>query len=180
MLSNNLFRFAGYAAILSAVLTVVAIGVGITSDMNNMLGLVCSIASSILFVPVVYALYLVHRAQSPGLALAAAILTIVGDIASIFFDPAAPANAPLSGIITVILGIGVLLFGWLAFGNNQMPRGIPIVVWLAGGLVVLSGILFLIGSVELGGLVSFASVIPFIVWAVWLGTYFLSQKFATA
>jgi hypothetical protein len=61
-----------------------------------------------------------------------------------------------------------------------MPRGLALVVLLSGGLSLVAGILFVVGSVQIGGLVNLLSALPFIVWVAWLGMHFLSHQLATA
>jgi hypothetical protein len=179
MSSNGLFRIAGYAAALCAVITAATVGLGIGVNMNNPLFFVGIFVSSILLLLVVYALYVVHRTESPQLALGAFVATAIGDIGSLFVDPTAPANAIPFGLVTLLFGIGLLLFSLLAHRSSQMQKGMSVVVFLFGALSVLSGILFVIGLFQLAWVINFASVIPLIGWTGWLGMHFLSHKLVT-
>ena len=75
MSNNNLFRIAGYAAIVSPFLWIAALGSGAANPAFT--GPMLAVASIVFLVPV-YALYVVHRAESSGLALGAALLTAAG------------------------------------------------------------------------------------------------------
>jgi hypothetical protein len=180
MSNSNLFRIAGYGAILSPVLWIVALGVG---ALNPALTSPLLVVASIIFLPAVYALFVVHRAESFGLALSAALLTAIGLIVGTFAgDPSVPANAPLYGGSSIIMGAGIVLFGWLAYKSTKMPRGLAIAALITGVLTLLGGITYLagIGTTALGNLLNYGLIIPYIVWMIWLGRHFLSGKLATA
>ena len=178
MSNSNLFRIAGYASILTIVLWLGGFGIGAVNP--ALIGPVLAIAS-IVFLVVVYALYVLHRAESSGLALAAALLTAVGLILSILAgDPNTPNNI-VYAISAVVFGIGVMLFGWLAFNSAQMPRGLAIAALLGGALSLIAGFFYLggAGMLDLANLLNFGSIIPFFVWMIWLGRLFLAGKLAT-
>jgi len=180
MSNSNLFRIAGYIAILTPLLWVGAFGLGAVNP--ALTGLLLAVASIIFLVPV-YALYIVHRAESSGLALGAVILTVVGLIVSPFAgDPTVPANATLYGGSSIVFGIGVFLFGWLAYKSAKMPRGLAIAALIAGVLSLVAGIAYLGGTglADLANLLNFGLIIPFFVWMIWLGRLFLSGKLMTA
>ena len=180
MSNSNLFRIAGYAAIVSPLLWVVALGSGVVNP--ALTGTIFAVASIVFLVPV-YALYIVHRAELSGLALGAALLTAIGLIVTLFAgDPAVPANATLYGVSAVIFGVGIVLFGWLAYKSTKMPRGLAIIALIAGALSLVSGFAYLGGPglLDLANLLNFASIIPFFIWMIWLGRLFLSGKLATA
>ncbi len=180
MSNNNLFRIAGYVAILSPILWVVAFGAGAVNP--ALAGPLFAVALIIFLVPV-YALYVVHRAESSGLALGAALVTAVGLIVSVLAgDPNNPANSTTYGISAVVLGVGIVLFGWLAYNSAKMPRGLAIAVLISGVLSLACGIAYLGGPglLDLANLLNFGSIIPFFVWMIWLGRLFLSGKLATA
>ncbi len=180
MSNSNLFRIAGYCAILTPVLYIVALGVG---ALNPALTSPLLVVATIMLLPVVYALFVVHRAESSGLALGAALLTAVGFIVGIFAgDPSVPANAPLYGGSSIISGAGIVLFGWLAYKSTKMPRGLAIAALITGVLSLLVGITFVagLGATNLGNLLNFGLIIPYFVWVIWLGLHFLSGKIATA
>lgn len=180
MSNNNLSRLAGYAAIVGPLIWIVALGAG---AVNPAITGPLLVVGTLVFLVVVYALYFVHRVESSGLALGAAFLTTVGMIASLFAgDPSVPANATLYGVSTVVFGVGIVLFGWLAYNSAKMPRGLAIAALLSGVISLAAGIAYLGGSglLDLANLLNFGSIIPFFVWMIWLGRLFLSGKLATA
>ncbi|MBI5654020.1 MAG: DUF4386 family protein [Chloroflexi bacterium] len=180
MSNSNLFRIAGYAAFLTLVLWIGGFGIGAVNP--ALVGPFLAIAS-IVFLVVVYALYVVHRAESSGLTLAAALLTAIGLIVSILAgDPSVPANATMYGVSAIIFGAGVVLFGWLAFNSGKMPRGLAIAALIAGALSLIAGFFYLggVGLLDIANLLNFGSIIPFFVWMIWLGRLFLTNKLATA
>jgi hypothetical protein len=179
MSNSNLFRIAGYASILTIVLWLGGFGIGAVNP--ALIGPVLAIASMV-FLVVVYALYVAHRAESSGLALAAALLTAVGLILSILAgDPSTPNNI-LYAVSSIIFGVGIILFGWLAFNSAQMPRGLAIAALIAGALSLIAGFLYMggAGMLDIANLLNFGSIIPFFVWMIWLGRIFLTNKRATA
>lgn len=179
MSNSNIFRIAGYASILTIVLWLGGFGIGAVNP--ALIGPVLAIASMV-FLVVVYALYVAHRAESSGLALAAALLTAVGLILSILAgDPSTPNNI-LYAVSSIIFGVGIILFGWLAFNSAQMPRGLAIAALIAGALSLIAGFLYMggAGMLDIANLLNFGSIIPFFVWMIWLGRIFLTNKRATA
>lgn len=179
MSNANLFRIAGYASFLTIVLWIGGFGVGAINP--ALVGPVLAVAS-IVFLVVVYALYVVHRAESSGLALGAALLTAIGLIISILSgDPNTPNNT-LYAISAVVFGIGIILFGWLAYNSAKMPRGLAIAGLIAGAFSLVAGFFYFGGAglLDLANLLNFGSIIPFFVWMIWLGRRFLTRKLATA
>jgi hypothetical protein len=180
MANSNLFRIAGYAAFLGPLLWIIALGAAV---INPTITVILFGVASIVFLVVIYALYVIHRAEASGLALVAALLSAVGLIVSLFTgDPSVPANATLYGISTVVFGGGIILFGWLAYKSAKMPRGLAIAALIAGIISLIAGIAYLggTGMADLANLLNTLSIIPFIVWMIWLGRLFLSGKQATA
>ena len=174
MSNSSLFRIAGFCAILSLVVYVVAFGLFST---NAGLMTTSFIVATVALLVVLYALYVVHRPESSGLALGAGLITAIGTIASLFAgDPAVPANAFLYGASSVVFGVGILLFGWLAYKSSKMPRLLAYIVLFAGALSLLTGLLFLAGSSDLGNQLNFASILPFFAWMIWLAYLFLTGK----
>jgi hypothetical protein len=176
MSNNNLSRLGGYASFLTPLLY---IGGFALSAVNPALVPLLLAVASIVFLVVVYALYVVHRTESSGLALGAALLTAVGLIVSLLAgDPSVPANAMMYGISAVVFGVGIILFGWLAYKSSKMPRGLAIAALIAGALSLVGGFFYLSGTgmLDLANILNFVSIIPFFVWMIWLGRLFLTGK----
>jgi hypothetical protein len=176
MSNNNLYRIAGYAAILTTVLWLGGFGIG---AVNPALVAPLLAVASIVFLVVVYALYVVHRSESSGLALGAALFTVVGLTVSLLAgDPSVPANAMMYGISAVVFGVGIILFGWLAYKSSKMPRGLAIAALIGGALSLIAGFFYLGGAglLDLANTLNFGSIVPFFVWMIWLGRLFLTGK----
>ncbi|CAG0953554.1 hypothetical protein GPROT1_00276 [Gammaproteobacteria bacterium] len=179
MSNRNLFRIAGFSTFLTLVLYLGGFGVGAANP--ALVGPFLAVAS-IVFLVVVYALYVVHRAESSGLAIGAALLTAVGLIVSVLAgDPNTPTNI-LYAVSAIIFGVGIVLFGWLAYNSAKMPRGLAIAALVAGALSLSAGFFDLGGNglLDVANLLNFGSIIPFFVWMIWLGRLFLTGKLTTA
>ena len=180
MSTSTLFRVAGYSAIVTLVLWIGGFAIGAVSP--ALVGPALALAA-IIFLVVIYALYLVHRTESSGLALGATLLTALGMIVSLFAgDPSVPTNAFFYGTCTVVFGVGIVLLAWLAFNSPKMPRGLAIAVLIMGIMSLVAGVFYLggAGMLDIANLLNFGSIIPSIVWMLWLGRLFLSGKMATA
>lgn len=174
MSNNNLFRYSGIAAISSAVIYVLTLAVGIaTGDASSTVGVILTIVSILLFLLVTYALYVVHRRESAGISLIALILAGGGTIGGLFLDPT--KITPLFGLVALVYGIGLALFGWLAYRSPKMPRGMGIVVIVTGVLaLILAAVAFAGGGIEIFGLVNLILTVPYVVWLIWLGRHWLA------
>ncbi|NOH02655.1 MAG: hypothetical protein HND47_12205 [Chloroflexi bacterium] len=173
MSSNNLFRYGGIPAIASAVLYVLALGTGFaTGGAPSAVGMALTVVSILSFLVVVYALYVAHRSEGPGMSLIAMLAAGGGTLGGLFLDPT--KITPLFGVVALVYGIGVTLFGWLAHRSPKMPRGMGIVVIVTGVLsLILAAVAFAGGSVEIFGLLNLVLTVPYVVWLIWLGRHWL-------
>ncbi|MEK6753710.1 MAG: hypothetical protein AABZ00_15750 [Chloroflexota bacterium] len=174
MSSNNLFRYGGIAAIVSAVLYVLSIGMGF-AGITGILGTVVYAISSLLLLVTLVALYVDLRAESAMLALLALILLGALTIWSLFLDPT--NITPIFGPFTVVYGIGFVIFGWLQRSSSRYPKGLGVLAIVTGVVAVIAGIALMAGaSADVFGLLNLILTVPFIIWSVWLGMHFLKGK----
>lgn len=177
MKNQSLFRYGGIAAIISAVLYVLSLGIGF-AGITGVLSTTVYAISSLLFVAVLVVLYMDLRTGAALTALTALILMGGSTIWSLFIDPTiiTPVIAPL----TFAYGIGTALFGWLQRGNSRYPNGIGFLGIVTGVIGVIAGIVLMAGaSFDIFGLLNLILTVPYVIWLVWLGTYYMKGKSAS-
>jgi len=177
---NNQFfiRIGGIAAMVSAVLYLLSIGLWMNADPAGAppaLASTAYAASTICFLVTLYALYLVHRREASTPALVTTLLLAVSMVASLFIDPTDLSN-PLILVLTVLYGVGSLLLAWLAQRSPQMPRGMAILL-LAIGLLTLVMLPFMLsGATELVGIMNLVVGLVYVIWLLWLGWRFVQNQ----
>lgn len=180
MNNQPIIRYGGIAAIVSAVLYVISmvfwVGAG-TSGPSPLAGVVYAASQLIFFVTLV-TLYFIHRDEAPTLVLVGTLVLAVSIAASLFIDPTDTSN-PIMPLLTIGYGVGALILGWLAYRSPKLTRGIGIAALLTGAasLVMLP---FIMGgaSADLVGMLNLVVTVPYLVWLVWLGVFFLHGKTA--
>lgn len=171
MKNKSVIRFGGVSAIVSALLYILSLGISMSGSGGN-LGTTVYLVSSLFFLGAIVVLYLDIRSQTPMPALAAFLMLAAVAIWSLFLDPTDVSLifAPL----TLIYGLGFGLYGWLQRQSVQYPNGMGITALFAGAIALVAGIALLAGaSAEIFGLLNLAMTIPFVVWLVWLGWFYL-------
>jgi hypothetical protein len=111
MSNNNVFRLAGWCALL-AVLLMVSFFVVFSVAPTSGIGEILAVIGVFVLTPVFYALYIVHRPESAMLSLAGLILWIpagILDIASLLN----PANTFLYAVDSVVFSLPFFIFGFL-------------------------------------------------------------------
>ncbi len=94
---------------------------------------------------------------------------------SLFLDPT--NISPVFGPITVVYGIGFVIFGWLQRNSSRYPKGLGVLAIVTGVVAVIAGIALMAGaSADIFGLFNLILTVPFIIWSVWLGMHFLKGK----
>lgn len=180
MNNQSIFRYGGIAAIVSTVLYVVSMvfWMGAGTSGPSPLAQTLYVASQLIFLVTLYALYVVHRDESPTLVLIGALVLAISIVASLFIDPTDTSN-PIMPLLTIGYGIGALILGWLAYRSPKLNKGIGIAA-LITGMMSLVMVPFIMGgaSAELVGMLNLGVTIPYLVWLVWLGVYFLQGKTA--
>lgn len=180
MSSNNLFRIGGIAAIVSALLYVVSLGVQIAAaGAPSTLGTALYIVSALLFLVTIVVLYMALRGEAAVLALVALVLLGGLTIWSMFIDPTniSPVFVPL----TLAYGIGFILFGWLQYRSSQYPKAIGILAIITGVLGVIMAVALLAGvSMDIFGLLNLLLSVPYVIWLIWLGRHWLAGRTTAA
>lgn len=175
MSNNNLFRIAGWCAVLSALATVavfVIFTVAPTSSLAGILGTVAVLVVTIVF----YALYVAHRSESAGLSLAGLVLWIVAAVLNIA-SLVNPANNALYAVASLAFALPLLIFGFLAFSSAKMPRGLGVMALLSGVVWVIAGAVSVNGMTTTMGMVtSLGATVFWLAWLVWLWRVFSSEK----
>ena len=175
MSSRSLFRFAGWAAILSVVFSF-----GMFAFVEGGRGglfMVVSIIASFFSVVVFYTLYVLHRPQSAGLSLA---MIMCGVLALILETIGTGPQTTLGIVTNVIYGVSFLLVGYLGFGNSQMPRWIAICAYVVGASCVAFGGLTALGQTDLAGAIEMVQFLSWIAWSVGILIRFSFSKTALA
>jgi hypothetical protein len=177
MNNNKLFRTAGWCALVVALL-MVAIHV-VPSGTSSIVGLILTIAIMLGLTIVFYALYVAHRSESAGLSLAGLILWILAFGLNLI--------SLVSNISTFLGYVGslfwllpFLIFGFLAYRSDRMPRGLAVMAFLSGISLLIATVAGMMGSEAVVNVVSLVADIFMLVWLVWLGIVFLSKEFAAA
>lgn len=174
MEKNKFFRTAGWCGLASAIFFILAfvsfpLGLG-------MVGGVFEILSFLAALVVFYGLYRAHRQQSGFLSLTgfvlavAAILTAIGVLVT---------NLPaLGNVWYLLLACPFLIFGYLAFGSPNMPRGLAVVELLAGVLFLVAGVAGFAVGPDLADSLSLFAELLMLVWLFWTWRVFWSAKFS--
>jgi hypothetical protein len=177
MTENKLFRLTGWCA-LFGVLFMLAAMVSFPLGAGT-LGGILEILFLLLLIIVFYGLYVAHRSESAGLALAGLLLLILAigvDIVSMQNY----GNALLGNLWYTLLSLPFLIYGFLAYRSARMPRGLAVVALLAGIFFFISGVGGFLVNPDFADNVSLISFLLMLVWLVWLWRVFLSKKFAAA
>ena len=176
MSNSNLYRIAGWSAILSVLLTFGLFGAMATSGRGAAF-VAISIVASVLGAIVFYALYLFHRAQSAMLSLA---MLICGLIGLVLENIGAGPESPPTMIAIALYGVAFLILGYLGYSHTQMPHWVAILAYIVG-LVSLIGtganaaLMPNIATPFLG-----IQILAWIAWSVGIAILFLSRKLATS
>jgi hypothetical protein len=187
MTSRTFLRFAGWAALASALALVLMVATAIlgpTLRLGNTFSVVVVILMALLII-VALALYLILRSVAPAMSLAATAIGILGMLLTGASHVLAMAstlspdqfNTTGEGIGPAGIGLWLLLANYLALRSKALPRGLTWIGLIAGAGWLLSGVGALIGGSQtlpfsLGPLGIFL-VSP--LWAIWLGRRLLAQ-----
>jgi hypothetical protein len=177
MTGNKLFKTAGWCALAGGLLMLAAfisfpLGAGMFGGILEILGL-------LVLIFVFYALYVIHRVQSAGLSLAGLILGIAAIVVDVY---SMINNGPvfLYNLWYTLLAAPFLIFGYLAYQNARMPRGLAVVALVAGVLFLVSGIGGFVAGTDFADNVSLIPFLLMFVWIFWLWRVFWSKSFADA
>jgi hypothetical protein len=177
MNKNNLYRIAGWCALVTALLTVLIHLV--PSGTLNIVGLILQIVILVGLTFVIYALFIAHRAESAGLSLAGLILGILILGLNLFTLVTNLNNTLINNVGTLLWSLPFLIFGFLAWRSTRMPRGLAVAALLTGISFLIATVAGMMGNEAVVNVVSLVADIFMLVWIVWLGIVFLSKKFAS-
>jgi hypothetical protein len=178
MANKNLFRIAGWCALVTGVI-MVAFHV-VPAGLPVIVGMVLSIVDLLGLTIVFYALYVAHRAESAGLSLAGLILWLLAFVLNLIGLLTSLVNPFLSNVGSLLWALPFLIFGVLALRSASMPRGLAVLALLTGAVFLILGVAGFMGSAAIVDGGNLVADILMLAWIVWLGILFLSKKFATA
>ena len=185
-------RFAGWSAYLSAAATIIGfITLILFFSVGQPFGTINDISSifiALATLPILFALYQLHRAVAPTVSLGALIIGIVSSLIAVllqtlFVFKVIPGS-PSGEIVTVafgVFGISLALFNYLAYSNKSFSPKLAIWGIAAGAGYALVALGFLLGGQDhpltyLGGLFA---IFAYPAWAIWFGRLILSGKITT-
>jgi hypothetical protein len=177
-MANNIFyRYAGWYAILVALLLLVIHVVPLGSA--SLVGLILTIAILLGLTFVFYALYVAHHPVSPGLSLAGLVL---------WYLVLALNLASLSGSLGVVLGqveallrpFPVLIFGFLALRSDRMPRSLTVVAFLGGISLFITAFAGMLATRAAADAANLLADVFLLIWLIKLGFVFVSVEFSVA
>jgi hypothetical protein len=177
MKNNQLFRIAGWCALLVALL-MLAIHV-VPSGTSNTVGMIIEMGIMLGLTFVFYTLYVAHRAESAGLSLAGLILWILA-FGLYLISTVSNLGTFLGSVGAMLWLLPFLIFGYLAYRSERMPRGLAVAAFLSGISLLIATVAGMMGSDAIVNVVNLVADIFMLVWVVWLGVVFLSKKFAAA
>lgn len=183
-MSSNIFRIAGIAGVLSAILMVV---LSFANDPTGAMPIAYTLISAVLGIILVAGLYLLYRSEASGLSLAAAAIAVIGYLLFVVASAMKvtfPSPVIAAADICVYI-LGLALFSWLAFRTGKMPRVLAIIGFVAALAGVGSYISMSATGADLTNMASLPPVvmvfyalylIGVIVWLAWTGIALLRLK----
>jgi hypothetical protein len=172
MTSANFLRYAGWAAMLSAMTSLLTVITGIlmftVSPFFGGFSDVFSVLTVGFMIPVALALHFLLRSQAPTLSLAAAVIGVLSMLLIGMLKALLVASALTYGQISLAdiatsagIGVWLLLANYAALRGKVFPRGLAWAGLIAGGgfLVIVLGFL----------------IYP--VWAIWLRHWLLAKRY---
>jgi hypothetical protein len=175
MSNTNLYRFAGWSAILS-----ILFSFGMFALIGGGRGgafMVVSIIAALFTLVVFYALYVFHRSQAATLSLAMLVCGIVGlTLENIGAGP----DTPLGMVTSVVYGATFLLIGYLGYGNAEMPRWLAISAYVVGFASLATAGASALGQVGVASAVPMLLFVAWIAWSIGIWRWFTSSKTVVA
>jgi hypothetical protein len=188
-MNKNLFRLAGWSAILSAIATLVgAVTLVIFFSVGEPFGTINDVSSVVIgltAILILFALYQIHRPSAPTVSLVAFLIGALAMLIAALLQALLVINVLNFGAfgetVTVMFGIfgaSLVTFGWLVYSSGTMPRRLAWAGIAAGIGYVLVNVGFILGGENhplayLGGALA---VIAYPTWAIWLGRVLLKSN----
>ena len=179
MENQKLFRTAGWCAIASVLLTVLAMVSFIFSGAApsaGMIGMSFEVISLLLLVFIFYVLAIAHRAESKWLGFTGVILLVIALVVDIVSQQV--NNTILFGLWYLLFSMPYLIFGYLGLRSARMPRWLAMLALLGGGITFIAGVIGLLGNPNLADNIQQFSILFMLAWAMWLWRVLISKKFA--
>ena len=188
MSSNNLYRIAGIAGILSAIFMLAFLAV---TDPATGTPLPYTVASSSVGIIMVAGLYALYRGDASALSLAAGAISVIGYVLFVvasLMQVTFPHPLPAAADIAIYI-VGLSMFSWLGYRTHKMPRLLAVVGFVAalagaGSYVVMAITGTVFTSYENLPPVLMALFIVYligvVIWLVWTGIGLLRMKPAAA
>jgi hypothetical protein len=181
MENNKLFRTAGWCALASAIclpLAMVSFMLSGTAPIAGMVGMIFEVISLLLLVFVFYELSVAHRSESKWLGFAGMIIMVVAIVVDVVSQQI--NSTFLFGLWYLLYSVPFLIFGYLAFRSDRMPRGLAVLVLLAGVITFIAGVVGLLGNPGLADSIQTFSIPFSLAWEIWLWRVLVSKKFTAA
>ena len=172
MTNQNLFRLAGWLAIVFIVLAFSMFA--FTGGVFIALSILGGVCLAVIF----YALYVFHRPRAATLGL---VMLVCGIVSLIFENTAfmmKNGGETMLSIRFVLLGVAFLLLGYLGYGNDKTPRWLAICAYLVGVAGLAAGGAGLLGQASAGLTASYLMFIPFLIWLVGMWRWLLKTAAA--
>ena len=176
MNKNNLFRIAGWCALVTALLMLL---IPFVSSVPTAIGMILNIVILLGITFVFYALYVAHRAESAGLSLAGLILWLLSLVLTLVGFLTTISNS-LSSLGSFLWALPFLVFGFLAWRSAGCPRLLAVLALLIGVLYLILAVAGFMGSASFVNSGNFVGDILMLVWLVWLWRVFLSKRMTAA
>jgi len=177
MSNNKLFRAAGWCALLVGLLMLAIHGV--PSGTSNTVGMIMEMGIMLGLTLVFYTLYVAHRAESAGLSLAGLISWILAFGLNLI-STVSNLGTFLGTVGSLLWLLPFLIFGFLAYRSDRLPRGLAVAAFLSGISLLIATVAGMMGSDAVVNVVSLVADIFMLVWVGWLGVVLLSKKFNVA
>jgi hypothetical protein len=182
-MNTNLFRIAGWSAILSAIATLIgAVTLVIFFSIGDPYGKINDVTSVVIgltAILILFALHQTHRASAPTVSLIAFLLGAAAMLIGAVLQALLVITGTVFGdIVTFVFGVygaSLVTFGWLAYSSGTLPRGLACMGIAAGIGYVLVTAGFILGGPNhlltyIGGALS---VVAYPIWAIWIGRIWL-------
>jgi peptidoglycan/LPS O-acetylase OafA/YrhL len=188
MSSNNLYRIAGIAGILSAVLM---LAFSSAADPATGAPLLYTAASFSVGIILVAGLYMLYRSEAPTLSLAASAISVLGYVLLVvasLMQVTFPHPMLAAADITIYI-VGLSMFCWQAFRTHKMPRLLAVVGLVAALAGAVSYVVMASTGTVFTGYENLSPVlmalfivylIGVVIWLVWTGISLLRMKPAAA
>ncbi len=188
MSSNNLYRIAGIAGILSAIFMLAFSAV---ADPATGAPLLYTVASSSVGIVMVAGLYALYRSEASALSLTAGAISVIGYVLSVVASlmQVTFPHPMLAAADIAIYIVGLSMFSWLGYRTHKMPRLLAVVGFVAalagaGSYVVMAITGTVFTSYENLPPVLMALFIVYligvVIWLAWTGISLLRMKPAAA